>query len=187
MCAPALMLIDVQKGIDDADHWGGNRNNPSAEDNIARLLKHWRREKMPIIIIQHCSTSPASPFYPGKPGNDLKDFVEPIIGERTFQKSTASAFVGTFLQRYMAEQKITSLVITGFVTNNSVEATARMAGDIGFKTTVVSDACACFDKVGMDGAIHPSSLVHDLSLANLKGEYADIRSTEEVIKSNYTA
>jgi nicotinamidase-related amidase len=181
MNSPALMLIDVQKGIDESDHWGGNRNNLSAEENIALLLKHWRARKFPIIIIQHCSTSPASPFFPGKPGNDLKDFVEPIIGEPTFRKSTANAFVGTFLQRHLAEQKISSLVITGFVTNNSVEATARMAGDIGFKTTVVSDACACFDKKGMDGTIHPSALVHDLSLANLKGEYATILSTQEVL------
>jgi nicotinamidase-related amidase len=184
MSGPALMLIDVQKGIDESDHWGGNRNNPSAEQNIASLLQHWRSRKFPIIIIQHCSTSADSPFYPGKIGNDLMDFVEPVIGEPTFRKSTANAFVGTFLQRYLAEQKISSLVITGFVTNNSVEATARMAGDIGFKTTVVSDACACFDKKGMDGTIYPSSLVHDLSLANLRGEYADIKPTQEVIKIN---
>jgi len=177
------MLIDVQKGIDDAAHWGGNRNNPSAEENIALLLNHWRANKLPIIYIQHCSVTPASPFYPGKPGNELKDFIEPIAGERLFQKSTANAFIGNFLQRYLAEQKISSLIITGFVTNNSVEATARMAGDIGFKTTVVSDACACFDKAGLDGRVHPSSLVHALSLANLSGEYADIRSTQEVINS----
>jgi nicotinamidase-related amidase len=181
----ALMLIDVQKGIDDTDHWGGNRNNPSAEENIGLLLNQWRSSNLPVIHIQHQSISLNSPFHPDKPGSELKDFIEPVIGEPTFRKSTANAFVGTFLQRYLAQHKITSLVLTGFVTNNSVEATARMAGDLGLKTTVVSDACACFDKKGLDGTHYASSLVHDLSLANLKGQYAEIRSTREILNLHY--
>ena len=179
---PALVLIDVQKGIDEADHWGGNRNNAGAEEKILALLTFWRSLQLPVIIVQHESTSKQSPFYPGKLGNALKDFVAPVIGEPTFRKSTANAFVGTFLQQHLAQKKISELVITGFVTNNSVEATVRMAGDLGFKTTVVADACACFDKIGLDGTRYASSLVHDLSLANLKGEYAEILSTTDVIK-----
>ena len=180
---PALVLIDVQRGIDEEDHWGGIRNNPEAENNIELLLAQWRLNNLPVIIVQHCSTSSLSPFRPGQRGNDLKDFVEIRPGDKHIQKSTASAFIATDLEGYLSDQRINSVVICGFVTNNSVEATARNAGDLGFKTTVVSDAVACFDKRGLDGSIYESGLVHQISLSNLAGEYASIKSTEEIISA----
>ena len=39
---PALLIVDVQKGFDQEEHWGGNRNNRDAEDKIAQILAHWR-------------------------------------------------------------------------------------------------------------------------------------------------
>ena len=37
----ALVVIDVQKGFDDASYWGP-RNNPDCEANIGRLITAWR-------------------------------------------------------------------------------------------------------------------------------------------------
>jgi nicotinamidase-related amidase len=176
----ALVLIDVQKGIDDAAHWGGNRNNPIAEQNIERLLKHWRAHKFPIVVIQHCSVEPASPFRPGHSGNALKDFVKVGPGEKLIQKSATSAFAQTELLDYLKSQKINTLVIVGFVTNNSVEATARTSGDLGFKTIVVADATATFDKKH-HGTKYDSHLIHSISLANLEGEYASICNTDDLL------
>ena len=178
----ALVLIDVQRGIDEADHWGGNRNNPEAESNIAVLLSQWRKNKLPVVIVQHNSTSGVSPFRTGQKGNELKDFVEIKPGDKHIFKSTTSAFIGTDLERYLIDHGIKALVICGFVTNNSVEATVRHAGDLGFDTIVVSDAVACFNKRGLDGSIYDSALVHQISLSNLAGEYASIKATEEIIR-----
>ena len=71
----ALIIIDVQKGIDETMHWGGNRNNPEAEGNIKLLLSEWRSRKLPVVIVQHFSTSQSSPFHESRPGNALKDFI----------------------------------------------------------------------------------------------------------------
>ena len=30
---PALILVDIQKGFDNIEYWGGQRNNPDAEEN----------------------------------------------------------------------------------------------------------------------------------------------------------
>jgi len=179
----ALMVIDAQEGIKEEKHWGGNRNNPHAEKNIAALLSLWRKRNYPVIIVQHCSVSSVSPFRPGHDGNRLMDFVQLQSSEKLVQKSTASAFIKTDLQQFLEQEKIPSLVITGYVTNNSVEATARNAGDLGFDTTVVSDAVACFDKVAIDGTTYASAVVHELSLANLKDEYAIIMTTEEIVQA----
>ena len=47
---PALVLIDIQKGFDNIEYWGGQRNNPSAEINASELLKIWRENSLPIYI-----------------------------------------------------------------------------------------------------------------------------------------
>lgn len=138
---------------------------------------------MPVVVVQHFSRSPLSPFRPGQRGNDLKDFLRIRSGEKHVQKAATSAFIDTSLQTYLTNNAITALVICGFVTNNSVEATARHAGDLGYETTVVSDAVACFNKRGIDGSIYDSGLVHQISLSNLAGEYASIKTTDEIIQA----
>jgi nicotinamidase-related amidase len=177
----ALVIIDAQEGIKEAVHWGGNRNNPQAENNISNLLEHWRKVHLPVIVVQHCSRDSKSPFRPDRPGNRLMDIVQLRPGEKLVQKATANAFIDTDLSQYVEQKKIDGLVVTGFVTNNSVEATARHSGVSGINTTVVSDATACFDKVTMNGTKFKSEVVHALSLANLKDEYATITTTEDIL------
>jgi len=177
----ALVIIDAQEGIKEAAHWGGNRNNPQAENNISKLLGHWRKVNLPVIIVQHCSRELNSPFRLDRPGNKLMDFVQLHPNEKLVQKATASAFINTDLFQFVEQKNIDGLVVTGFVTNNSVESTARNSGDFGINTTVVSDATACFDKITVNGTKFTSDVVHALSLANLKDEYATIMTTEEII------
>jgi nicotinamidase-related amidase len=68
-------------------------------------------------------------------------------------------------------------------TNNSVEATARTAGNLGFKTQVVSDATYTFDKIDYAGTPRTAAQVHAMALANLDGEYATIVSTEALLSA----
>ena len=178
----ALMVLDVQMGIDEAAHWGGNRNNLLAEDLIRQILEFWREHQWPVYIIQHCSTSSTSPLRPGQMGNDLKEFVQPRQIERLVKKSHTNAFIQTDLHELLQQDGIAKLVMCGFVTNNSVEATARMAGDLGYKVTVLSDGTATFNKQGIDGTVYTSELIHQISLANLRDEYAAVKSTQEVMR-----
>lgn len=175
-----LLIIDVQKAI---DHYSwGRRNNPDAEQNIKRLLAHWRKEELPIIHVQHLSTERNSTYRAGQSGCEFKDEVKPFEGEKIICKSVNSAFIGTDLELYLKENKLNQVVITGVITNNSVEATARMAGNLGFDAIVVEDATATFDKEDLRGKWHAAESVHALSLANLAGEYARVLSTEQVLE-----
>ncbi|MDJ1473231.1 cysteine hydrolase family protein [Xanthocytophaga flava] len=181
MNQPVLLIIDAQKGIDEATHWGGNRNNPEAERRILQLLEHWRKQKWPVCHVYHDSAHPQSPFYPGKVGNEHKPGFEPLSHEVVLRKSTTNAFINTNLELYLSRNQFSTLVVTGFVTNNSVEATVRMAGDSGYAVWVISDGVATFNKKGLDGQVYDSELVHTISLANMQGEYATIISTEELL------
>jgi nicotinamidase-related amidase len=68
-------------------------------------------------------------------------------------------------------------------TNNSVEATARMAGNLGFSTVVVADACFTFDKVDFGGTLRRAEDVYLMALANLHGEFADVGMTDNFLRA----
>ena len=175
----ALLIIDVQKAIDHPS-WG-RRNNPNAEKNISRLISEWRQNGSPIIHIRHSSRGPESTYRPNQVGFEFKPEAQPKSGETILTKNTNNAFISTELEEILHRSIISTLIICGVITNNSVEATARMAGDLGYETYVVSDATATFDKVDFFGSHRTAEEVHAMSLANLQGEYAIVASTEEVL------
>lgn len=175
----ALLVIDVQRGLEDPKY--GRRNNPEAEANIARLLAAWRRAGWPVVHVQHLSTSPDSPLRPGSPGVEIKPEAAPLPGEPVFQKRVNCAFLGTGLENHLRERGIASLVVVGLTTDHCVSSTARLAGDLGFETYVVSDATAAFEMESYDRRRFSAEDVHAVALVNLQGEFATIVSTEDAI------
>ena len=178
---PALLLIDVQHGLDEP-HFGV-RNNPDAEQRIAELLAAWRAAGKPVIHVQHMSTEPDSPLRPGAPGNAIKPEAAPRGGEPLFQKTVNGAFVDTGLQDHLRAEGIEELVVVGLTTDHCVSTTVRMADNLGFGVTVVFDATATHDRTGPDGTHYTADQMHELGLASLHGEFARVRSATEVLAS----
>ncbi len=182
LAGAVLLIIDVQNAIDADYHAAeGPRNNPGAEQNIARLLAAWRNSGRPIIHIRHDSTFPASGYRPGQEGNEFKREVAPAPGETVVAKRTNSAFIGTDLEPRLRTSGVETLVVTGVATNNSVEATVRMAGNLGFHTYLVADACFTFARRDFHGRLRTAEEVHSMSLANLSGEYCTVIDTEAAL------
>ncbi len=170
----ALLLIDVQAGVDVLSHWGGptgRRNNPGAEQAMASLLGAWREYGLPVFHTQHDSREAASPLRLSEPGGAWKDGLEPRPDETVVTKHVNSGFIGTNLEIELRRAGIRRLVVVGFFTNMCVETTVRMAGNLGFDTYLAHDACATTNRVGPDGADHDPELVHAMTVANLHGEF----------------
>jgi nicotinamidase-related amidase len=175
-----LLVVDVQQGFDQYNA-SLHRNNPALERNIGRLLDRWRATGRPVVFVQHVSRLPQSPLRPNQPGVEIKADVRPRPGEPVVQKSVNSAFIGTTLEADLRAAGHQTLVVTGMQTNLCVSTTARMAGNLGFDTYVVSDATATFDNKGPDGRLFSAQLLHDVALADLHGEFAQVVDTARVL------
>jgi nicotinamidase-related amidase len=174
---PALILIDIQKAFDNIEYWGGQRNNPNAEENAGELLRLWRENNLPVFHVKHCSSNPASSLHETNAGNEFKDLVKPINNEPVIKKNVNSAFIGTNLKEQLDNAKITKLVIVGLTTDHCVSTTTRMAGNFGFDTFIVSDATATFNKKGLEGQNYSAELIHETALASLNDEFATVVTT----------
>jgi len=175
----ALIVIDLQKAIDHPS-WG-ERNNPEAERNVAALLAAWRRTGRPVYHIRHDSQEPDSHYRPGQPLHAFKPEAQPAAGETVIAKNTNSAFIGTDLESRSRAAGQTPLVVAGVITNNSVEATVRMAGNLGFDTYLVEDATFTFGRRDWRGTWRTADEVHAMSLANLDGEYCSVVRTRDIL------
>jgi nicotinamidase-related amidase len=176
----ALLVIDVQQGLDDPRC--GERNNPGLERNLAALLAAWRRTGRPVIHVQHMSANSDSPLRPDRPGNAFKPEAVPEAGEPVFRKTVNSAFIGTALEDHLRLQGIDTLVLAGMTTDQCVSSTTRMAANLGFTAIVVSDGTATFERTGPDGEHYTAEEMHRHELASLHQEFATIRRTGEVLE-----
>ena len=170
----ALLLIDVQVGVDVLSHWGGSngrRNNPDAEAKMSLLLAAWRNAKLQVAFTRHDSRESASPLKFSLPTGAQKPGFEPAAGEIVVEKDVNSGFIGTDLEIQLRRAKISRLAIVGFFTNFCVETTTRMAGNLGFDTYLIEDCCSASNRIGPDGVDRDPELVHAMTVANLHGEF----------------
>lgn len=174
---PALILVDIQKGFNNIDYWGGQRNNPDAELKASELLCCWRENQLPVFHVQHCSSNPVSPLHESNAGNAFNELVTPVPGEVVIKKNVNSAFIGTDLQAQLDRANISTLVIAGLTTDHCISTTVRMAGNLGYKIFLVADATATFNKKGWDGENYPAELIHQTALASLHSEFATVVTT----------
>jgi nicotinamidase-related amidase len=175
----ALVIIDMQQGM--AQPALGRRNNPDAEVQMRQLLEAWRQSARPIVHVRHISRTPGSVFWPGQPGCEFQAALQPLPHEHVVEKNVPDAFTHTGLERWLHARAIRQVVIVGVITNNSVEATARSGGNLGFEVIVAADACYTFDQTDLSGRLWPAEDVHALSLSNLAMDYAKVVETAQIL------
>ena len=175
MSAPALLVVDVQKGLEDPG-WG-RRDNPDCEGNIAALIERWREQDRPVVFVRHDSVEPESPLRPDNPGNAFKDVVtgEPDL---LVTKSVNSSFHGEpDLQAWLDGQGVETIYICGITTNHCCETTARVGGNLGYDVRFVLDATHTFDRPDPAGEIVPAELIARVTATSLHGEFATVIDT----------
>ncbi len=175
----ALLLIDIQKGF--LSERFGKRNNPYAEERISKILSHFRQNNHPVIHVVHRSLSPEGAFYKDNNREVMVGF-EPQGNEPVFEKQVNSAFIGTSLEDYLRENEIQQLVIAGFTLPHCVSTTTRMAGNLGFDVTLLSDATVTFALPDLSGKLVGPEELHRINLISLQGEFATVLTVDDYLK-----
>jgi len=174
----ALILIDIQN-----DYFPGGRmplpDMQTAAANAARLLHAARKRGQPIFHIRHIAASAQAPFMrPGTDGSRIHTSVQPEQDEPVLQKARPNSFIGTGLETALHDAGIKHLTLCGAMSQMCVDATARAAVDLGFRVTVIADACAAA-QVAHAGTTVPAHMVHAAIMAPLAASYARIAMTND--------
>lgn len=179
--ATALIVIDVQRGFDDAAHWGA-RNNPDCEGNIAALVAAWQGAGRPLVLVRHDSAEPDSPLAPGTPGNAFRPELDGVEGDLLVTKQVNSCFLGSpDLDAWLRERGSRTVALCGISTNHCVETTARMGANLGYEVLFALDATHSFDRTGPDGSVLTADELARATATNLHGEFATIVTTAELV------
>jgi ureidoacrylate peracid hydrolase len=106
----------------------------------------------------------------GEWGSEQLEGFMPRTGETVITKHVHSAFIGTNFQRFLEEDGIESLIITGVATNICCESTIRDGSMLGFYIIVPGDCVAAY-----------SVKAHEWSLRQIDGYWGLVTTSSEII------
>jgi nicotinamidase-related amidase len=179
MADTALVIIDIQN-----DYFPGGamelEGADAAAEKAAQALKSFREKKLPIFHVRHLSVRPGSTFFlPGTKGAEIRSAVAPRAGELVVEKNFPNSFRATRLDEELKSAGVKNLVVAGMMTHMCVDASVRHAADLGYKITLLGDACATrAQKIA--GETVPARQVHLAFLAALNGFYAKVIDSHEL-------
>jgi nicotinamidase-related amidase len=180
-----LLLIDIQN-----DYFPGGRMELEGSEEAGRvagrLVEFFRRQRLPIVHVQHLSVRPGATFFiPDTPGVEIHRGVAPAGGEVVIQKHYPNSFRETELLSHLRQTKLRRLVVAGMMTHMCVDATVRAATDLGYECLVVRDGCAT-RAVKLDDRPVSAPDVQAAFLAALHGAYGRVLSGDGVLEELQT-
>ena len=175
----ALLVIDIQN-----DYFPGGAMELEGADaagaKAGAAIAKFRKEGNPVIHVRHLSVRPGSTFFlPGTKGAEIHSSVTPLGDERVIEKNFPNSFRGTGLEQTLKDSGVKNLVVAGMMTHMCVDASVRHAADLGYKITLLGDACATRAQ-SYGGEKVPARQVHAAFLAALNGFYAKVVNTHEL-------
>src|SRR2546423_1269609 len=188
----ALMVIDVQESFRRRPLWQAV-SNPDIVGQVNRLVDAARTRGELVVWVLHTEPGTGTVFDPASGYVQSLDGLSPRPGEPVRRKTSINAFTTTDLHRLLTLCGIRELTICGIRTEQCCETTTRLAFDLGFEVTFVTDATATFPIEHRDAPAgrtvaeilaDPLTLSTDDILARteyvLAGRFATIRGVDDV-------
>jgi nicotinamidase-related amidase len=137
----ALIVIDVQESFRQRPNWQAN-SNQDIVGQVTRLAEATRVQDDLVVWVLHAEPGSKNVFDPVNGYVRLIDGFVPVEGEPMLTKTSHNAFTTTNLQQLLTSRGIRDLTICGIRTEQCCETTTRIASDLGFDVTFVTDATA---------------------------------------------
>jgi nicotinamidase-related amidase len=175
----ALLLVDL---IQQFRHDEGERLLQSFRERLPAMqaaIANARSSGMPVLYVNDSagrwdSDAPAlvRSAVEERGGGDVVALVAPQNGDRFVLKARYSGFDHTPLAILLAELEVERLLLVGAATEGCVVQTAIDARELGFKVTIIADACATNDEHLERIALHYAEQVggvHVVRTSDLEG------------------
>ncbi len=181
MTTKSLLLVDIQN-----DYFPNGAfplpGMPPAAANAASLLCWARQQRLKIVHVRHEERdSSAGILLEGTTGSEIHVTTKPLATETTITKNYPNAFRDTNLAAVLEGTE--ELLIVGAMSNMCIDATARAAFDLGFKITIIEDACAASD-LEFQGQSLTAAQVHRTFMAALASAYGEVVQTRDILRYN---
>ncbi|MFE1291069.1 cysteine hydrolase family protein [Streptomyces sp. NPDC058751] len=137
----ALIVIDVQESFRAHPLWE-TISNPKITHQVDRLVRLARRAGDTVVWVLHSDPGSGGVFDPALGHVRLMDELRREDGEPLVHKTSHNAFTTTNLQQLLTERGVRELTVCGIRTEQCVETTTRLASDLGYRVTFVTDATA---------------------------------------------
>ncbi|WP_457028631.1 cysteine hydrolase family protein [Kitasatospora sp. P5_F3] len=138
----ALIVIDVQESFRQRENWAAV-SNPDIVEQVNKLVDATRAAGDLVVWVLHAEPGSGTVFDPAlghvRPIEGLR---APAEGEPIVTKTAHNAFTTTNLQQQLTQRGVREVVISGIRTEQCCETTARVASDLGYDVTFVTDATA---------------------------------------------
>jgi nicotinamidase-related amidase len=189
----ALLVIDVQESFRQRPLWAAI-SNPGIAGDAARLVDAARASGDLVVWVLHSEPGSGTTFDPASGHVRYLAPLAPAPGEPQLVKTSHNAFTTTSLQQLLTQRGITELVICGIRTEQCCETTARVASDLGYQVTFVTEATATnpiahrdappgqsVEELLADPRTLPASAVIERTEYALAGRFATIATIAEVL------
>jgi nicotinamidase-related amidase len=127
----ALLVVDVQKGVVE-----GAPARDAVVANIGRLVEKARRERIPVVWVQHSDDG----LQRGSDEWRIVPELSPDDAEALVEKNYGDSFEHTTLEDVLSGLGVGRLVVVGAQTDACIRSTLHGAFVRGYDATLVSDA-----------------------------------------------
>ncbi|MBV6702499.1 cysteine hydrolase [Kitasatospora aureofaciens] len=158
---PALVVIDLQKGIVD-----GPKAHPveGVVANAVALAESFRSLGLPVVLVNVAGGAPGRTDFDygdddedddgaGQDWVELLPELDPRPSDLRVTKTNWGAFTNSTLHAQLQERGVTQVVLTGINTQIGVETTARTAYELGYNVVLVTDAMTSFDATAHEHSV----------------------------------
>ncbi|GAA5152405.1 hypothetical protein GCM10023321_21040 [Pseudonocardia eucalypti] len=173
----ALLVVDAQESFRRRESWAA-LSNPDIVARVNDLVTWSRAEGHLVVWVLHAEPGTGTVFDPATGYVRPLDGLVPREAEPVLTKTAHNAFTTTNLGKLLTERGVTDVCVSGIRTEQCCETTARIASDLGYRVTFVTDATAT------------TPLPHwtapdDRSLAEVLADPATMRVEDIVARTEY--
>ncbi|MBP2168966.1 nicotinamidase-related amidase [Erwinia toletana] len=136
MSETALLLIDIQQSFYQRGYQE-TAETPAFELKVSQLIEGCQRKGMLLVDVFHVEAE--GPFSRASGLVGRMPFLH-HQADKTFYKNVHNALIGSGLDEWLRQQQVSDLIICGIRTEQCCETTARVASDLGYNVTFVTEA-----------------------------------------------